>query len=341
MASRSGNTGKFGRGGSRRRRIVGASSAVGAFLAFGMTPLAGAPAQADFDFFDPFSWFDLDSAADTAGVADATSFAWTFDDWAGLSSGDPSAWVAFDDQLYQAIYDPMEAMISNPANGWWLDPLNQAFATGDSCGVLCNGVDAHINDDGDLIQAQDGGAWFGDGGDGIDGSDGGAAGMFGNGGTGGDAAAGSTVTIDDAVYAGSGGDGGAGGTLMGYGGNGGNGGDAFVDGDGNVVLAGTGGNGGDGMGQVGIGNGGDGGVGGAGLDATAGHAATAGGLGGNGGSAGPHTGNGGNGGAGGVGGQGMQGETGSFATGDGNGGSGSAGAAGGNGGVGGNGGAVY
>ncbi|RAU97954.1 hypothetical protein DQP56_12915, partial [Mycolicibacter senuensis] len=236
-----------------RRRLAGAATSVGAFLAFGMSPLAASPAQADFDFdwLDPLSWFGAE--AEIPGDA-----AFTFSDWGGLLMGDPDAWVAFDDQAYLAIYDPMQAMIDNSANDWWLDPLNQMFAMGDSCGVLCNGADAYINGDGDLVAAQAGGLWFGDGGDGIDGSDGGAAGFFGNGGTGGDAAVGSTVTIDGVVYAGTGGDGGAGGGFMGYGGTGGNGGAAFVDDNDNVILAGAGGNGGDGMGLLGISNGGDG-----------------------------------------------------------------------------------
>ncbi|MGB3663465.1 MAG: hypothetical protein WBA04_11270, partial [Mycolicibacter algericus] len=192
------------RGLQRRRRVVGAATSVGAFLVFGMTPLAAAPAQADFDWFDPFSWFDtagVDTVAEVPGAAD-----FTFADWGGLFMGEPEAWLAFDEQVYLAIYDPMQAMLENSANDWWLDPLNQMFAMGDSCGVLCNGADAYINDDGDLIAAQAGGLWFGDGGNGIDGSDGGAAGFFGNGGTGGDAAIGSTVTIEGIIYAGTGGD---------------------------------------------------------------------------------------------------------------------------------------
>src|SRR5690625_1399157 len=274
MSGRQGGSGQSRRqrsGKARRNRAVGAASSVGAFLAFGMTPLAVSPAQADFDFLDP-SWFGLDVGADVSGAADATPFTWTFDDWDGLLNSDAGAWVDFDNQLYLSIYEPMQAVIDNSANDWWLDPLNQMFATGDSCGLLCNGADAHL-DHGDLIAAQDGGAWFGDGGNGLDGSDGGAAGLFGNGGTGGDASVGD------------GGDGGAGGGLMGYGGDGGNGGNAYVD-DGEVVAAGAGGNGGAGLGQIGIGNGGDGGNGGHGLDATADHEAAAGGDGGNGGDAG-------------------------------------------------------
>lgn len=81
-----------------RRRVAGAATSVGAFLAFGLSPLAASPAQADFDFFDPSSWFD---AADTPGAAD-----FTFSDWGGLFMGEPGAWMDFDSQLYTAIYDP-------------------------------------------------------------------------------------------------------------------------------------------------------------------------------------------------------------------------------------------
>lgn len=39
----------------RGHRVVGAAASVGAFLAFGMTPVVVTPAQADFDLWDPLS----------------------------------------------------------------------------------------------------------------------------------------------------------------------------------------------------------------------------------------------------------------------------------------------
>lgn len=80
-AERNGGSGKRG-----RDRTVGAAASVGAFLAFGMAPLAAAPtAGADFDdlvsdLFDPSAWGNLSgdfdslfssTGWDSAGAADA------------------------------------------------------------------------------------------------------------------------------------------------------------------------------------------------------------------------------------------------------------------------------
>ena len=96
-----------------------------------MTPSVASPAQAEFDWLDSFSWFGLEDP--TPGAADA----WSFNDWGGLLLGDQGAWMAFDDQVYQAIYDPMQAMLDNSANDWWLNPLNEMFATGEIGRASC------------------------------------------------------------------------------------------------------------------------------------------------------------------------------------------------------------
>ena len=73
---------------SRVRRAVGATSAVGAFLAFGMTPLTAAPASADgLDglFDDLFSWVEP-PAADTSGL-EWLGFDGFGGDWAGMAAG--------------------------------------------------------------------------------------------------------------------------------------------------------------------------------------------------------------------------------------------------------------
>lgn len=158
------------RGARTSRRLIGAVSSVGAFLALGMSPLAAAPAQADFDWLDPFGLFDAGVETGVPGAADFSDI-----DWGGLFVGDSEAWTNFDDIVFQSIYNPMQEMLGDDDFVAMLAPLNDMFATADSCGVICNGSDAYLNDDGDLVAAQNGGAWFGDGGNGLDGSDGGAA----------------------------------------------------------------------------------------------------------------------------------------------------------------------
>ncbi|MGB3331677.1 MAG: PGRS repeat-containing protein, partial [Mycobacterium sp.] len=184
----------------RHSRAVGAASAVGAFLAFGMAPLSSAPAaQADefdwiADLFDASAWL-------TPEPADVGAFDWT---------------TMIDQWFYDPIHTSMEAWISSDfgemVNGWINTSAGQ-FLIGDGA----DGTEA--NPDGGH-----GGLWFGDGGDGWDsteagvagGAGGNAAGWLGDGGVGGDGGAGAN-----------GGDGGAGGLWMGNGGAGGNGGIAL------------------------------------------------------------------------------------------------------------------
>ncbi|MGB3521461.1 MAG: hypothetical protein WBA50_08290, partial [Mycobacterium sp.] len=234
---------------SRVSRAVGATSAVGAFLAFGMTPLTAAPASADgLDglFDDLFSWIEP-PAADTSGL-EWLGFDALSGDWAGAAAGtDPLQALnelvanSINMIIYQPLYDIGQLLIGS---GLHLD------------GVFDNGDNAYVdfNADGDLVYhaASAGGFLFGDGGAGgfvdADGDvlgangavlldaegnevtladiedgtynfaagstfdlDGGNAGMLGNGGDGG---SGFGLGLG-------GGSGGAGGALMGNGGDGG------------------------------------------------------------------------------------------------------------------------
>ncbi|MGH3560530.1 MAG: hypothetical protein ACRDTN_01655, partial [Mycobacterium sp.] len=88
------------------RGVLGAGAAAGAFLAFGMTPLATAPqAQADeldwiTDLFDPSSWFGAGSVDPSAGVDLGN---WFDPSAAGsdLSAGaDPGSLAAVDPSVY-------------------------------------------------------------------------------------------------------------------------------------------------------------------------------------------------------------------------------------------------
>ncbi|KKO60597.1 hypothetical protein WR43_22835, partial [Mycolicibacter arupensis] len=290
-----------GKGNKRKiNRFVGATSAVGAFLAVSMTPLTAAPASADLedlDFGDLFSWM-VPASSDSSSF-DWSSFATLFDaDLPGSAAVSPidslNALVA--NTLNAVIYQPIYTINQFLINDLGLQ-INGVFDNGDNAFVSING-------DGDLVYnaATNGGFLFGDGGTGafvnadgevlgaggtvlLDGDDnvvtlagienglysfastdfnlnGANAGLIGNGGDGGS-------------FFGLGGDGGAGGFLMGNGGAGGQG------GIGDIGLVGfAGGDGGDGgffLGNGGVGGiGGTGGTGAAGTDGTANAAATAG-----------------------------------------------------------------
>ena len=86
---------------ARLGRAVGATSAAGAFLAFGMTPLTAAPASADFDFLgDLFSWIEP-SAANTAGF-----------DWSGFDAIDGG----FAGSAAASPLDDLNALVANTLN---------------------------------------------------------------------------------------------------------------------------------------------------------------------------------------------------------------------------------
>lgn len=135
---------------------VGAASAVGAFLAFGLGPMAAAPAaQAEFDFFGlDLDWLSWDTAWWDAGSAAFT-----------LPDGSPDSWVEFDTQLYDMLYTPIQSFLDDPASAGLLNLINMPFAgLGGACGLICNGADAHLDDNGDLVAAQNGGWLYGNGG---------------------------------------------------------------------------------------------------------------------------------------------------------------------------------
>ncbi|MGA8548376.1 MAG: hypothetical protein WB785_24405, partial [Mycobacterium sp.] len=209
--------------------MVGLSTSAGAFLAFGLGPLAAAP-TAKADVFDDILDLALGSAAGSAltavnptdfvdpGVlsgllADlATPAGWdtlltdfsspgNFDAaFSGSSAlSDTGSAVSAADSSTSFLHG-LEQVWINSSFGQQVDSaLNTWAAQADpaaagSCGLICNGADGTSG--GTLVQAdgQDGGLWFGSGGNGA----------------------------TDA--AGQGGDGGNGGLFFGEGGNGGDGG---------------------------------------------------------------------------------------------------------------------
>ncbi|WP_337339702.1 PGRS repeat-containing protein, partial [Mycolicibacter longobardus] len=217
---------------------MGAASAVGAFLAFGMAPLATVPpAGAEV--------FDVDWMLDLLGpdLGDAVLNLGDVSAWETL--GDPGAWDAFfanlvdpvtwalpgagavtlaadsaaagffNDWVYQPMWMLQQAWINDPfgafVNANLINPIGQVLFGQDLIGNGADGIDG-----GTLAQAAGGagGLWFGDGGDGgtaadgTGGAGGDAHGWFGNGGAGGVGADG-----------GAGGAGGLGATLMGIGGS--------------------------------------------------------------------------------------------------------------------------
>ncbi len=295
----------------RNRRVVGVGTAVGAFLVFGMAPLA-APPVASGEFFDdvfeqvlaPF----VDAATggpDWGALLSPAAWEAFFEPahWDGLLAGaasasslaDPTAWLQ--DVVYTPLHTGIEDWINSPGAAPIVDGLNQfsaALGAGMMIGDGAAGTEEHA--------AGGAAGWlFGDGGAGWDnteadgvGGAGGAAGFFGNGGAGGAGGEG-----------GAGGVGGAGGWFMGVGGAGGTGGDGVTGGIGGAGGAGgwfmgvggaggaggdgthIGGNGGDG-GDAWFGSGGAGGAGGDGVYQRPGDLPALGGAGGNGGPLGSH-----------------------------------------------------
>ena len=239
-------------------RLVGFSVSAGAFLAFGLAPLAPV-AQADFDgavdaAFAPF----LDTTTNTLDWdAVLSPTAWdTFlapTHWdavlneltgaalAGPAVADPNTLLL--QYFYTPIHTGIEDWINSDIGQQLNNLINQPFLALTGRALIGDGTDGtaeHHN-------GTDGGWLFGDGGNGWtppqaggtptteSGGAGGNAGMFGNGGHGGDGATGG--------LGGNGGDGGNGGWLMGNGGTGGNAGDGTYTGLGDLpALGGAGGN---------------------------------------------------------------------------------------------------
>ncbi|TXH10575.1 MAG: hypothetical protein E6R04_04985, partial [Spirochaetes bacterium] len=175
----------------RSKRVLGAGSAVGAFLAFGMGPLASAPAaQADVEdvLFDLFG----------QGLGDAftglnTNFA-DLDSWQVIL--DPVSWTPFFDGLGDtAIWDSLLADLDVNAlgsadfswtwsdfggNSWDWNDVNWLMPFGDGT----DGTAADPNGGaGGWIWGTGGAGWDADGtGASDDGGAGGQGGLFGGGG---------------------------------------------------------------------------------------------------------------------------------------------------------------
>lgn len=248
----------------RRRRVVGAGTAAGAFLALGMTPLLFAPqARADFewlgDLLDP-----LINSATTADLTDPVAWAWL----------DPAAHIDGATWFDQNIYVPIHTAIDDWINSSDGAQFAAAVNTWSGQFLIGDGVDGTASHP----DGGDGGLLFGDGGDGYYGGNGGNAGwLIGDGGDAGEVAPSSEVTTFAALATlapidGTPGTAGDAALLFGNGGDGGNGADGQFGGNGGAGGAGgagglwwgNGGNGGnDALGANDtVGNGGDGGAGG-------------------------------------------------------------------------------
>ncbi|MGB3523998.1 MAG: PGRS repeat-containing protein, partial [Mycobacterium sp.] len=219
-------------------RAVGFATATGAFLTFGVAPLAAAPAaRADFDdaieaaiapFLDtttntldwdavlsPSAWDTFLAPTHWNTVFGELSLPGTAAGPAAYDPADLTAWIQ--QYIYTPIHTGIEAWIHSDIGQQVNNFINEPFLALTGRGLIGDGVDGdplHVN-------GTDGGWLFGDGGAGWDstvdhtpGGNGGHGGLFGIGGAGGDGGAGA-----------SGGAGGAGGVVMGIGGVGGDGGD--------------------------------------------------------------------------------------------------------------------
>src|ERR1700727_3235736 len=278
-----------------RGRALGLGGSAGAFLAFGLSPVAGCasapPAHADgldvivdpiinsilssvtsFDALlgiDPSSLGDLALPATDAAATAPSGWEALFGDFtspvsdagtaASLTDSTSSTWLQGLEQAW--INSDFGQQVDTGLSSWFEQADPAASAVGGACGLICNGADGVGG--GSLADAtgQGGGIFFGNGGDGAtdalgQGGGGGDALDFGNGGDGGVGADG-----------GAGGDGGNAGLFFGNAGDGGNGGGGVGGGIGE--NGGHGGAGGDAskgglFGTTGVnGNGGNGGAGGA------------------------------------------------------------------------------
>src|SRR6202041_4147268 len=173
-----------------RRRVLGAGTTAGAFLAFGMTPLANAPAaHADvFDViidpitnsilgsitsldalagFDPSSALDLGPlalpAADAALASEPLAAAASSADAltaAAAPAADPTLADMFQTDFWAPLHAADEAWINSPTGEAFDNAINPYFATGDFCGLICNGTPGTEVDP----TGGNGGLWVGGGG---------------------------------------------------------------------------------------------------------------------------------------------------------------------------------
>ena len=256
-----------------RRAALGLGGSAGAFLAFGLGPMAAAPpAHADgldviidpiinsilgsVSSFDallgiaPSSLGDLALPATDAAATAPSGWDALLADF-GNPVSDAGSAASVTDSTSSTFLQSLEQEWMNSSFGSQVDSSLNTFAaqvdpaassTAGACGLICNGVDGTGGGTLTAADGEGGGLFFGNGGNG-------ATDLAGQGGTGGDAG-----------YWGNGGDGGAG------------------------ALGGDGGNGG--VGGLFFGNGGDGGTGGTGVAGGIGEVGGAGGDGGNGGGVG-------------------------------------------------------
>lgn len=175
----------------RLRSGIGAGSAVAAFLAYGMTPMAHADIADDV----------LDGIVAAAEASAAPGFGAADIDWSDpLGAFD----VAVADWYHDVFYLPLHDLVADfiDQNEQLLSLINAPFIELFGRSLIGDGIDGFTGANESILGRSglfgdlgDGGFLFGDGGtgaagvDGAAGSVGGMAGMFGNGGAGGIGAA--------------------------------------------------------------------------------------------------------------------------------------------------------
>ena len=204
-----------------RRRVLGMGLSAGAFIAFGLAPLATAPA-ANADEFDAILDPVLSSlsSVDPALVAEVSSLVTSFDPTFAADSGAAAAAASaagppdFAELFNQFVYAPTHTALESWINSDVGQQVDGFINSVTGSYVIGNGAPGTEADPNGGVA----GWLFGDGGPGwnstdagVAGGNGGDAGIVGDGGAGGDGAAGA-----------GGGDGGAGGSFLGNGGDGGN-----------------------------------------------------------------------------------------------------------------------
>jgi endoglycosylceramidase len=204
-----------------RRRVLGVGLSAGAFLAFGLAPLATAPA-ANADEFDAILDPVLSSlsSVDPGLVAEVSSVVTSFDPTFAADSGAAVAAASaagppdFAELFNQFVYAPTHTAVESWINSDVGQQVDGFINSVTGSYVIGNGAPGTEADPNGGVA----GWLFGDGGPGwnstdagVAGGNGGDAGIVGDGGAGGDGAAGA-----------GGGDGGAGGSFLGNGGDGGN-----------------------------------------------------------------------------------------------------------------------
>src|ERR1700730_5869989 len=190
----------------RRRRAIGLGGSAGAFLAFGLYPLAGAPtAKADVfddildtvvgsaassavtavnptDFLDPGAFSGLLTDLSTpAGwetlfndLGNASSFSSLFSGQTSLASDAGSAAATTDSStafwqgLEQSwINSPFGQQVDSSLNTWFSQANPAADPTGGACGLICNGANGVGGGSLTSADGQGGGIFFGNGGNGA------------------------------------------------------------------------------------------------------------------------------------------------------------------------------